>query len=47
MNNKNCEKLDTTYYNKDICNQVANIIYSPTDKPTIVNPKSNFVIVTY
>ena len=47
MNNKNCEKLDTTYYNKDVCNQVANIIYSATDKPTIVNPKSNFVIVTY
>jgi hypothetical protein len=47
MNNKNCQKLDHLYYNKDICNQVANIIYSATDKPTIINPKSNFVIVTY
>ena len=47
MDNKNCINLDNQYYNKDTCNQVANIVFSATKKPTIVNPNSNFVIVTY
>jgi len=47
MDNKNCKKLDNQYYHKNTCNQVANIVFSATKKPTIVNPNSNFVIVTY
>jgi hypothetical protein len=42
-----CSTLDSNYYNNDLCNQVATIINSTTEKPTIVNPDSSFVIVTY
>jgi hypothetical protein len=35
------------YYNKDLHDRVAGIINSNNEKPTIVNPNSNFVIVTY
>jgi hypothetical protein len=38
---------DNDYYNRDLHDRVADIINSNNEKPTIVNPNSNFVIITY